>query len=174
MHAPGLHNSTLRIIESDANEVSTIPDKRDLGENLRAIRDVHTRADVVLVHLHAHAWRPDGDLSDSATFIRSAAHSCIEAGADLFVAQGSHSPLRGIELYDGRPILYNPGDFFRMSDTVTRFPTDFYARYEHNLDSDPRVATPPDGLKARQGTDPGITSGYNCVVNPQVGITLGR
>lgn len=173
VHPPGLHNTVQRFVESNEGSTQTVPDDRDLEGNRRAIQDAAARADLVLAHLHTHAWKPNGDLSDPAAFVRSAAHSCIDAGADLFVAQGSHSPLRGIELYDGCPIFYDPGDFFRMSDTVSRFPTDFYVRYERDLPVDPTVATPSEGLRARRGGGPAVESGYDSAVNPAGGYHTG-
>jgi len=171
VHPPGLHNSVRRYVVGE--ETTTVPDERDLAGNCRAIEDASERADLVVAHLHTHAWPPDGDLSDPAAFVRTAARECLDAGADLFVAQGSHSPLRGIERYDGKPILYDPGDFFRMSDTVERFPADFYERYEQNLSTHPADATPSDGLEARSGGGPGVASGFDAAVNPEGGYHTG-
>jgi len=171
VHPPGLHNSVRRYVVGD--ETTTVPDERDLAGNSQVIEDAAERADLVLAHLHTHAWPPDGDLSNPAAFVRTAAHESLDAGADLFVAQGSHSPLRGIELYDGKPILYDPGDFFRMSDTVERFPHDFYERYEHNLRVNPAEATPSEGLEARSSGGPGVASGFDAAVNPEGGYHTG-
>jgi poly-gamma-glutamate synthesis protein (capsule biosynthesis protein) len=169
VHPPALHNSAYRFVESDDDGTTTVPDKHDLAGNVAAVRDAAERADVVLTHLHSHEWDPTGDLSDPPAFVETVARDCIDAGADLFVNQGTHSPLRGIELYDGKPILHDPGDFFRMSDTVTRFPADFYYRYEHDLDVPAEVASPSDGLRARKGGRPDVSSGYNAAVNPPGG-----
>jgi poly-gamma-glutamate capsule biosynthesis protein CapA/YwtB (metallophosphatase superfamily) len=71
------------------------------------------------MNLYIKASRP-------AKLVTNFARSCIEAGADVFIGQGSHAKPRGIELYKKRPIFYDPGDFIGMSNTVTRLPADFF------------------------------------------------
>ncbi len=45
----------------------------------------------------------------------SLAHQSIDNGADAFVGHGPHI-LRGIEIYKGKPIFYDLGEFFREWD----------------------------------------------------------
>ena len=40
------------------------------------------------------------------------AHQAIDAGADVFVGTGVQT-LRGVEIYNGKPIFYGLGEFFR-------------------------------------------------------------
>lgn len=149
-HPPGCHNTVERVlVDNDQSGVRAIVDDRDNEGNLRAVSDAARQADFVIVHLHTHEWDPDGDLSDPAPFVERFARDCIDAGADLFLGQGSHSPLRGIEIYEDRPIFYDPGDFFLMSDTVERLPADYYESYESDLAVHPADATPADGFAAR-------------------------
>jgi len=49
------------------------------------------------------------------------AHAAIEAGADVFVGHGPHLD-RGIEVYQGKPVLYGLGNFIIQNDTVLRLP----------------------------------------------------
>jgi poly-gamma-glutamate synthesis protein (capsule biosynthesis protein) len=48
-------------------------------------------------------------------FLVEMAHAAIDSGADAFVGHGPHI-LRGIEIYKGRPIFYDLGEFFREWD----------------------------------------------------------
>ena len=169
---PGLHNTTTTVVE--AEEPSTVPHAGDLEANARAVSDAAARADLAIAHLHTHEWDPAGDLSDPADFVTAVAHECVDAGADVVVAQGTHSPLRGIELYEGTPIFHDPGDLFRMSDTVARLPADFYERYADALSVHPADATPAEGLRARKGGgDIGSETGYTDVANPPGGYDTG-
>jgi len=104
----------------------------------------------VLVHLHNHEWDPEKGLSAPAKFITDFARACIDAGADVFIGQGSHSRLRGIELYKNKPIFYDPGDFMSMSDTVERLPADFYSSPGLSAEIRSCKATPADAFDARK------------------------
>jgi len=91
----------------------------DLEENLRSIRNGKQYADFMIATIHAH----QGDtllqpflFEDSPPdFLIELAHSSIDSGADAFVGHGPHL-LRGIEIYNGKPIFYNLGEFFREWD----------------------------------------------------------
>ena len=48
-------------------------------------------------------------------FLIELAHQSIDNGADAFVGHGPHI-LRGIEIYKGKPIFYDLGEFFREWD----------------------------------------------------------
>lgn len=172
---PGLSYSKTTVVrDDDVTGATTIPNERDLEGNLRAIRDASVQADVVIGHLHTHEFHNEGDIRDPATFVQTAARKCIDAGADVFVAQGSHTPLRGIEVYDGKPIFYDPGDFFRMNDTVERLPAEYYYNWEDALDVSPHDATPSLGFTARRADNrPSARSGYSHFVNPPVSYLEG-
>lgn len=145
----GLHNTILRIAESREPGIVPVVNEEDLAGNLASIRNARRQADHVLVHLHNHEWDPDEGLHQPAKFVPPFARACIDAGADVFIGEGSHSPIRGIEIYKGRAIYYDPGDFISMSSTVTRLPSDSYFRPGY----DPRVrswgATPADNFDTR-------------------------
>jgi len=88
-------------------------------------------------------------MSDPAPFLPPFARDCVEAGADIVLCQGSHAPLRGIELHEGSVIFYDPGDFFMMSDTVERLPARFYDRYGAGPDRHPAEGMPGEAFAAR-------------------------
>jgi len=146
---PGLHNTIYKFIEGNESGIVPVADEDDVDGNLRSIRNAKRQADYVLVHLHNHEWDPEKGLDTPPKFVPPFAHACIDAGADVFVAQGSHSPLRGIEVYKNRPIFYDPGDFFGMSNTVTRLPSDFYWRAGYSPEARKWEATTADGFDAR-------------------------
>lgn len=148
---PGNRNTGFRFAEDEdlsEGEMTRDMDPLDQKRNLRAITEANNQADVVLAHIHTHEWAGD-DLSASPDFLPPFARACIENGADIVICQGSHSPLRGIELYDGCPIFYDPGDLFLMSDTTEKLPADFYYRYAQNLNTPIPEATPSEGLESR-------------------------
>lgn len=145
----GLHNTIYKFIEGDGPGVSTVVDEDDAEGNLRAISDARRQADYVLVHLHTHEWNTGKGLGEPAKFVVDFARACIDAGADVFIGEGSHAPLRGIELYKGRPIFYDPGDFMTMSRTVTRLPAEHYCRAGYGPGVRNWQATTQDAFNAR-------------------------
>ncbi len=157
-----------------------VVDEADRQGNLRAVAESDRQADLTIVHVHTHQWDTAGDLSDPVPFLPPFARECVEAGADLVVCQGSHAPLRGIELHEGRPIFYDPGDFFMMSDTVERLPAAFYDRYASGLDVHPADGMPGEALAARGvssqfGEDDDSEADYGGKVeNPPGGYFSGR
>src|SRR5690606_3957260 len=66
--------------------------------------------------------------------------------------------LRGIEVYQGRPIFYSLGNFIFQSETVAHLPADFYDKYGLEL-----THTTADALDARSA---GGTRGLGA--NPKV------
>ena len=91
----------------------------DLRGNLRSIRNGKQYADFMIATIHAH----QGDTilqqflfeDHPPAFLITLAHEAIDAGADAFVGHGPHI-LRGIEIYRGKPIFYDLGEFFREWD----------------------------------------------------------
>ncbi len=63
-------------------------------------------ADLVVFTIH---WGPNKVQRPSPLF-RQFAHAVIDAGAGLFFGHSAHI-FQGIELYNGRPIIYDAGDF---------------------------------------------------------------
>ena len=149
LNPAGLHNTLYRFIESNKPGISTVADEDDVDGNLRSIKEAKRQADYVLVHLHNHEWDPQEGIHKPPKFVPPFARACIDAGADVFIAEGSHAPLRGIELYKNKPIFYDPGDFIGMSDTVTRLPSDSYFRSGYNPEIRKWEATTADNFEAR-------------------------
>jgi poly-gamma-glutamate synthesis protein (capsule biosynthesis protein) len=72
----------------------------------RAIAAACAVADVVVCSLH---WGPNMRPRPPREF-RAFAHHVIEAGADVLFGHSAHV-VQGVEIYRGRPILYDTGDF---------------------------------------------------------------
>lgn len=133
-------------IAGDAPAVRTWPDPDDLAAIQASVADAKRQANWVIVASHSH--ESAGDREVPADFIRAFAHGVIDAGADVFVAHGPHV-LRGIEIYQGRPIFYSLANFIFQNETVELQPADNYANY--GLDDDALPADFYDARNARPG-----------------------
>jgi len=145
----GIHNTIHKFVEAEEPGIVPVANEDDIEANLRSVRNARRQADCVLVHLHCHEWDPGKGLSAPPRFVPPFAKLCIDSGADVFIAEGSHAPLRGVEIYKKKPIFYDPGDFILMSNTVTRQPADFYWREGYDAEARRWEATPADGFDAR-------------------------
>jgi poly-gamma-glutamate synthesis protein (capsule biosynthesis protein) len=83
----------------------TLQDKRteQLLETVRATKDA---VEMLIVSAH---WGPNWGYSPLPEHVPFA-HALIEAGADIIFGHSCHV-VRGIELYNGKPIMYSTGDF---------------------------------------------------------------
>jgi poly-gamma-glutamate synthesis protein (capsule biosynthesis protein) len=133
---PGVNELRMRAGDRDneANEdlpagaVNT-PHPEDAARILQSIRDARQRADVVIVYQHNHVF---GNLAFSTIFTEGMperlapnpwltkwTHDEIDAGADIIVMHGAPL-LHGIEIYRGRPIFYDLGNFiYNVPPTLT-------------------------------------------------------
>ncbi len=135
-----------RFNEADAPGCRTEPKQADVARTVAAINEARRQADFVLVSLHAHEMA-GMDKTIPAGFLRSFAHSCIDAGAHAVIGHGPHV-LRGIEIHQGRPIFYSLGNFIFQNETVENLPADFYEKFDLGLTEN--VA---DGLDKRSATN---------------------
>jgi poly-gamma-glutamate capsule biosynthesis protein CapA/YwtB (metallophosphatase superfamily) len=125
------------------------PSKADVGDILRHIGDARRQADVVLFSFHGHEM-PGGDPDGVPSFHRDFCRACIDAGCDAVIGHGPHR-LRGIEIYNGKPIFYSLGNFIFQNEEVEALPADFYER----LGLDPVASTPADGFDRRNNRGKG-------------------
>lgn len=78
------------------------------SEMIDAVKQTRVEAALVVVWLH---WGPQGRSSDDTIGRqRIFAHALIDAGADMVLCQQLHT-FGGIELYQGKPIVYSLADF---------------------------------------------------------------
>jgi poly-gamma-glutamate capsule biosynthesis protein CapA/YwtB (metallophosphatase superfamily) len=82
--------------------------------NILAIRNAKEYADFAIFTMHVHqnryayqAYSVDNYPPD---YLQGFARKLIDNGADMYVGHGNHS-IQGIEIYKGRPIFYNLGNF---------------------------------------------------------------
>ena len=71
-----------------------------------ALAIAHQQADLVIFSMH---WGPNMRVQPTSAF-RAFAHRVIEAGADVFWGHSAHV-VQGVEIWHGKPILYDTGDF---------------------------------------------------------------
>ena len=104
--------------------------QRDLRDVLAAVREGKMRSDFLTVAIHSHHFRdttggyrglnvPEAEHLDTnpsvADYLEEFARATIDAGADAFQGTGVHV-VRGIEIYQNRPIFYGLGEFVRQRD----------------------------------------------------------
>jgi poly-gamma-glutamate capsule biosynthesis protein CapA/YwtB (metallophosphatase superfamily) len=108
---------------------ANIPNAEDAQRMLRSIREARQHADLVIVYQHNHVF---GNHSFSTIFSEGMAerlapndwlvkwtHAEIDAGADIVVMHGA-PVVHGIEIYRGRPIFYDLGNFiYNVPPTLT-------------------------------------------------------
>src|SRR5580704_12934532 len=110
------NESTSELPAQPGNE----PNAEDKQRILQSIRDAHQHADLVVVYEHNHVFlnRPFGALFSEelperlapADWLKKWTHEEIDAGADIIVMHGAPL-LHGVEIYKGRPIFYDLGNF---------------------------------------------------------------
>jgi poly-gamma-glutamate synthesis protein (capsule biosynthesis protein) len=97
-----------------------VPHAEDAQRILQSIRDAKRRADLVIVYQHNHVFsdkafstifleRMDERLAPNE-WLRKWTHAEVEAGADIVVMHGAPL-LHGIEMFRGKPIFYDLGNF---------------------------------------------------------------
>jgi poly-gamma-glutamate capsule biosynthesis protein CapA/YwtB (metallophosphatase superfamily) len=98
----------------------------DLERNLSSVADARRMADWVVFSIHNHEG--GASIDEPADHIRELAHAVIDAGADMVVGHGPHRD-RGIELYQGKPIVYSLGNFIAEQPSMTLQPHEIMQLY---------------------------------------------
>ena len=96
------------------------PNPVDAARILKNIREARAHADLVIVYQHNHIFsnRPFAALFGEglaerlapAAWLKKWTHAEIDAGADIVVMHGAPL-LHGVEIYRGKPIFYDLGNF---------------------------------------------------------------
>lgn len=94
------------------------------------IGDRNARYTVVTIHAHESYGSDDRP----ARFLQPFARACIDAGADAFIGAGPHL-LRGIEIYQGKPIFYSLGNFLFQYESVRQVPAEVYRARDFDIHS---------------------------------------
>jgi poly-gamma-glutamate capsule biosynthesis protein CapA/YwtB (metallophosphatase superfamily) len=116
----------LQFRAGDQPAVRTLPRPADVEGIARWVREARELSDIVMVSLHAHEF--GGHEEVPAAFLPIFARRMIDEGAHLVVGHGPHL-LRGMEIYQGRPIFYSLGNFIGQNELVPRLPADAYERF---------------------------------------------
>lgn len=94
----------------------------DLQAQILAVRNAKEYADFAIYSMHVHenrfAFQAYSQEHYPADFIVELTHKLIDNGLDMYVGHGNHT-MQGIEIYKGKPIFYNHGNF-----AVQRFGSD--------------------------------------------------
>lgn len=122
-----------RVTCADRTGVTSAPDPGDLARITQAVTQAARRADAVVVYLHTQEH--EAGVEEPAGFVGAFARACIDAGADVVTASGPHV-MRGIEMYQGRPVLHGLGNLWFQYDQLDRLPPDSLTAY----------GLPPTGL----------------------------
>ena len=95
------------------------PNEEDAQRILQSIRAAGTRADLVIVYEHNHVFdKPFRTIMleelperlRPPEWLKKWTHAEVDAGADIIVMHGAPL-LHGVEIYRGRPIFYDLGNF---------------------------------------------------------------
>jgi poly-gamma-glutamate capsule biosynthesis protein CapA/YwtB (metallophosphatase superfamily) len=105
-----------------------MPNKEDSQRILQSIRTARANADLVVVYQHNHVFDiPFGTIMAEElperlappSWLKTWAHDEVDAGADVVVMHGAPL-LHGVEVYRGKPIFYDLGNFFfQVPPTIT-------------------------------------------------------
>ncbi len=119
-------------VEDEENRVEMYGDEKDIKRILRDIESAKKVSDLVMVAHHFNVSEgPRGD--EPPEFARDFAHAAIDAGADIYFGHGWHRTL-GIEIYKGKPIIYNVGNLFAQSQFLRNVPYDSFESWGHDMD----------------------------------------
>ena len=114
----GRNNPIYRVARNDETPGTILYkiNDNDLNRVLRNIKNAGQFGDFVVAAAHIHQSRSILETQHLSTrppaFYVELAHQAIDAGADVFVGTGVQT-LRGVEIYNGKPIFYGLGEFFR-------------------------------------------------------------
>lgn len=149
------------VCRADAARKRTACRASDLYEILRWIRNARAQVDYLLVSHHQHAANGE-DWELPADFAVEFAHAAVDSGADAYIGHGYTS--RGVEIYNGRPIFYDLGDWATQDASARRHPAD---AYEH-WGLEPK-ATPGEFADARELAR---NNAQNSTENPEFRVTV--
>src|SRR5436190_834585 len=101
----------------------------DRRSALLAVRNAKEYSDFAIFSMHVHqnryAFQAYSQDHYPAQYLVDLTHDMVDNGMDMYVGHGNHT-MQGIELYKGRPIYYNLGNFsvhrFGLDDSGTAGP----------------------------------------------------
>lgn len=130
------------IRRGDSYGVAMRCNSEDLDDITRYVRAAKKTADWVAFSIHCHESGMEGAYYNTVhrpstpEFLVEFAHRLVDDGCDVVYGHGPHI-LRGIEIYEGRPIFYSLGDFFFNVENLNRVPPPAYTRLGLGSDATP-------------------------------------
>lgn len=124
---PSLDFFGMEFVEDTQFGVESWPAHRDVTDIQASIVQARQDADWVVVSLHTHEY--DSAPDHPSGFAQRFAQACIDAGADAVLGHGHHG-LRGVEVYEGKPIFHGMGPFVFQPYLFPRQPADFFEAYD--------------------------------------------
>ena len=86
----------------------------DLEAQILTVRNAKEYADFAMFTMHVHqnryAYQAYSQDHYPADYMIELTHKLVDNGMDMYVGHGNHT-MQGIEIYKGRPIFYNLGNF---------------------------------------------------------------
>jgi poly-gamma-glutamate capsule biosynthesis protein CapA/YwtB (metallophosphatase superfamily) len=117
IEAGGKPNESTSELPAEPGNEPNVEDKQRI---LQSIRDARRRADLVIVYEHNHVFLNRAFINIFSEelperlvppdWLKRWTHEEIDAGADIIVMHGAPL-LHGVEIYHGRPIVYDLGNF---------------------------------------------------------------
>lgn len=135
------------------NYIPITLDEEVFGRVESAIKETRKACDLLVFSIH---WGPNMRPRPSSDFV-DFAHAVMDAGADIFHGHSAHI-FQGIEVYKGKPIMYDTGDFI----------DDYYVGEERNDQTFLFLAIADKGGVRRIELIPALIS--RCQVNRAIGI----
>lgn len=109
------HEPSPRATPGLPSKVYTFPEPDSVEEMQTLIRSLKKQCDIALVALHKGMVHTHGEVQ---MYEKPLAHAAIDAGADAVIGHHAHI-LRGIEVYRGKPIYHNLGNFVCVTHALT-------------------------------------------------------
>lgn len=122
--------------------IETTPWRCDVERNLRQIREARRQADIVVCALHHHG--PTTHEYRRSNVAAQFAREAIDAGADVFYCHGGAGWTGGVEVYNGKPIVYGVPTLCHQNSQLTRVPLEQRRRWGL-----PAESTPADFVASR-------------------------
>ncbi len=151
-----------QFVESGNPGRRTAPHEGDLADIVAVVREARRQADWVIVTSHTH--ESAGSRAVPAEFLESFARAVVDAGADIFVGHGPHV-MRGIEIYQGKPIFYSLANFIFQNETVRFLPGDMYERYGVSAGGHPGDVQDARIERSATGGWPGLRDYWESVIS---------
>lgn len=88
--------------------------RADLEATILATRNAKEYADFAMFSMHVHqnrsAFQAYSQDHYPVDYLKELTHTLVDNGMDMYVGHGNHT-MQGVEIYKGRPIFYNLGNF---------------------------------------------------------------